>query len=74
MKFGAAIQKATQCYHGIYGKEKKKKNRARTQTSLDRFLKRVGRTESRKEPEPVPPASDLSGAAACPQLPTADGL
>jgi len=52
MKFGAAIQKAIQCFHVIYDKEKKKK-RATTQTLVDHFLKRVDRIESSKEPEPM---------------------
>ena len=46
--------------------------RATTQTSLDRFLKRVDRIESSKEPEPVPSASGVSEIAACPPSPIAD--
>ena len=48
------------------------KNRATTQTSLDCFLKRIDRTESSKEPEPVPSPSGMSGIAACPPSPVAD--
>ena len=48
-KVAAAVQNAIQCYRVIYDK----KNRATTQTSLDRFFKRVHRIESSKEPEPV---------------------
>ena len=43
-----------------------RKNRATTQTSLDRFFKRVDRTESSKEPELVPSMSGMSEIAACP--------
>ena len=38
----AAIQKAIQCYRVIY----EEKERATTQTSLDRFFKSVDRSES----------------------------
>ena len=48
------------------------KKRATTQTLLDRFLKRVDRIESSKEPEPVPSWSGMSGIAACPPSPIAD--
>ena len=48
-------QNATQCYHEIY----EEKRWAMTQTSLDRFFKRVDRTESSKEPEPVPSTSSM---------------
>ena len=73
MKFGAAIKKAIKCYHVIYDKgEKKKGGGATTQTSLDHFLKRIDRIESRKEPEPLPSTSGLSETAACLQPPIAD--
>ena len=36
------------------------------------FLKRVDRTESSREPEPVPSASGMSEIAACPPSPIAD--
>ena len=42
-----------------------RKKRARTQTSLDCFLKRGGRIESSKEPEPEPSTSVVSEAAVC---------
>ena len=48
-KVAAAIQNAIQCYRVIYDEKK----RATTQTSLDRFFKKVDRIESSKEPEPV---------------------
>ena len=68
-KVAAAVQNAIQGYHVIYDKKK----RATTQTSLDRFFKRVDRIESSKEPEPVPSTSGVSETAACPQSPIADG-
>ena len=40
--------------------------------SLDRFFKRVDRTESNKEPESVPSTSCVSEIAACPPSPVAD--
>ena len=42
-----------------------KKKRATTQTSLDPFFKRVDRTESGKEPEPVPSTSGVSEISLC---------
>ena len=48
------------------------KKRATTQTSLDRFLKRVDRIESGKEPEALPSPSGLSEIAACPLSPVAN--
>ena len=50
------------------------KKRATTQTLLDRFLKRVDRIESSKEPEPVPSTSSEREIAACPLSPIADDL
>ena len=67
-KVAAAVQDAIQCYHVIYDEKK----RATTQTSLDRFFKRVDRIESIKEPEPVPSASGVGEIAACPPSPIAD--
>ena len=67
-KVAAAVQNAIQCYHVIYGE----KRRATTQTSLDRFFKRVDRIESSKEPEPVPSTSGVSEIAACPPSPIAN--
>ncbi|KAJ8776071.1 hypothetical protein J1605_015846 [Eschrichtius robustus] len=67
-KAAAAVQNAIQCYCIIYDEKK----RATTQTSLDHFFKRVDRTESSKEPEPVPSTSGESEIAACPPSPTAD--
>ena len=61
-KAAAAVQNAIQCYRVIYDEKK----RATTQTSLDGFFKRVDRTESTKEPEPVPSTSGVSEIAACP--------
>ncbi|XP_033292743.2 histone-lysine N-methyltransferase SETDB2 isoform X5 [Orcinus orca] len=52
-KTAAAVKNATQCSHVIYDR----KRRATTQTSRDHFVKRVKRTESSKEPEPVPSPS-----------------
>ena len=49
-----------------------RKKRATTQTSLDRFFKRVNRIESKEEPEPVPSMSGVSEIAACPLSPVAD--
>ena len=55
----AAIQNAIQYYSAIYDEKKIKINfKATTQTSLDHFFKRVDRTESSKESEPVPSTSD----------------
>ena len=48
-KVAVAVQNAILCYRVIYDKKK----RATTQTSLDRFFRRVDRIESSKEPEPV---------------------
>ena len=45
---------------------------ATTQTSVDRFFKRADRTESSKEPEPVPSTSGVSEIAAHPPSPIAD--
>ena len=69
MKVAAAFQKAIQCYRVIYDEKKKK---ATTQTSLDRFFKRVDRIESSKEPEPVLSTSGVSEIAACSPSPIAD--
>ena len=68
MKVAAAIQNAIQCYCVIYFEKK----RATTQTSLDRYFKRVDRIEPSKEPEPMPSTSGVSEIAACPLSPTAD--
>ena len=68
MKVAAAVQNAIQCYRVIYDEKK----RAATQTSLDRFFKRVDRMESSKEPEPVPSTSGVSEIAARPPSPIAD--
>ena len=67
-KVAAAIQNAVQCFRVIYDEKK----RVTTQTSLDRFFKRVDRIESNKEPEPVPSRSGVSEIAACPPSPIAD--
>ena len=67
-KVAAAVQHAIQCYHVIYNKEK----RATTQTSLDRFFKRVDIIESSKEPEPVPSTLGVSEIEACPPSPIAE--
>ena len=61
-KVAAAVQNAVQCYCAICDN----KRRATTQTSLDRFFKRVDRIESSKEPEPVPSKSGVSEIATCP--------
>ena len=53
MKVAAAVQNTTQCNSVIY--DKKKKNYY--QTSLDRSFNRINRTESSKEPEPMPSMS-----------------
>ena len=67
-KVAAAVRDAIQCYRVIYDEKK----RATTQTSLDRFFKRVHRIESSKEPEPVPSTSGMSEIAVCPPSPIAD--
>ena len=67
-KVTAMVQNAIQCYHVTYDE----KNRATTQTPLDRFFKRVDRIESSKEPEPVPSTSGMSEIAACPLSPISD--
>ena len=72
-KVAAAVQNANQCHCSecnlfIYDE----KERAMTQTPLDRFFKRVDRIESSKEPEPVPSTSGMSEIAACPPSPIAD--
>ena len=67
-KVAAAVQNATQCYHVIY----EEKKRATTQMSLDHFFKRGDRTESSKEPEPVPSASGVTEIEACPLSPIVD--
>ena len=67
-KAAAAVKNAIQCYHVIHDK----KTRATTQTSWDRFVKRVDRIESSKEPELVPSTSGVSEIAACPPSPIAD--
>ena len=59
--------------HLWWGKRKKK--RATTQTSLDRFFERGDRTESSKEVEPLLSTSSVVGVseiAACPPSPTVD--
>lgn len=66
-KAAAAVQNAVPCCP-VTCDEKK---RAPIQTTLDRFFKRVDRIESGKEPEPVPAASGVSEAAACPPSPAA---
>ena len=67
-KVAAAIQNAIQCYRVIYNEKK----RATTQTSLDRFFKRVDTLESSKEPAPAPSVSGVSAIAARPPSPIAD--
>ena len=67
-KVVAAVQNAVRCYRVIHDEEKT----ATTQTSLHRFLKRVDRIESSKEPEPVSSTSGVSEIAACPPSPVAD--
>ena len=67
-KVAEALQNAIQCYRVIYDT----KQRTTTQTSLDRFIKRVGRNESSKKPEPVPSTSGMSEIAACPPSLIAD--
>ena len=62
MRVAAAIQNATQGYCVIYNE----KERATRQRSLGRFLKRVDRIESGKEPEPGPSVSGVSEIAVCP--------
>ena len=47
----------------------RKKKRVTIQTSLDHIFKRVGRTESSKEPEPGPLTSGVSEIAAYPPSP-----
>ena len=69
-KVAAAVQNAIQCYAVSAIHDKKK--RATTQTSLDRFFKRVDRIESSKELEPVPSTSGVSEIAACPPSAIAD--
>ena len=66
-KVAATIQNAIQGYCVIY-----EKKRATTQTSLDRFFKRVDWIESSKEPESVSSTSGVSEIAACPLSPIAD--
>ena len=66
---GCSIQNATQWHHVIYGKKK----RATTQTPLNCFFKRVDRTESSKEAEPMLSSALMSEPAAYPQPPTAEG-
>ena len=67
-RVAAADQNAIQCYRVIYDEKK----RATTQTSLDRFFKRVDRLESSKEPAPEPSTSGMSAIAARPPSPIAD--
>ena len=52
------------------GSSNNERKRAATQsiTGLFFFFKRVDRTESSKEPEPVPSTSGMSEIAACPHL------
>ena len=64
MKVAAAGQNAIQSYCVIYDEKK----RITTQTSPDRFFKRIDRIESSKEPEPVPSMSGRSEIATCPLL------
>ena len=66
-KVAAAVQNAIQCYRVISDKKK----RTTTQTSLDRFFKRIDRIESSKEPESVLTVSGVSEIAACPLSPIA---
>ena len=69
----AAMQNAIQYYSAIYDEKKIKRNfKAYTQTSLDHFFKRVDRTESSKEPEPVPSRASVSEVSAFPPSPIAD--
>ena len=51
---------------------KEKKKKATTQTSLNHYFKRVGRTESSRKPEPVSSMSGMSKIAACLLIPIAD--
>ncbi|XP_059939309.1 tigger transposable element-derived protein 1-like isoform X2 [Mesoplodon densirostris] len=67
-RVAAAVQNAVRCYRVIYDEKK----RAATQTSLDRFYKRVDRIKSSKEPEPVPSTSGVSDIATGPPSPVAD--
>lgn len=65
LKVAAAAQNAVQCSRVIYDERK----RATTQTSLDRFFKRVDRVEYSREPEPGPSVSGVSEIAASPPSP-----
>ena len=65
---GCNSHSVNRCYCVIYGEKK----RSTTQTWLDCFSKRVNKTESSKEPEPMPSVSGMSGIAACPLLPIPD--
>ena len=62
-----AVQSVIQCYHVIYDE-----NKRATQTSLGRFLKRLDRIESSKEP--VPSVSGVAEIASCPRSAIADDL
>jgi hypothetical protein len=68
MKVAAAVQNAIQCSRVIYDERK----RATSQTSLDRFFKRLDRVEYSKEPGPGPSMSGVSEVAAYPPSPVAD--
>ena len=70
MKVAADIQNAIQCYHVISDERKKKSYYSDITASF--FFKQVDRTESSKEPEPVPLMWDMSEITACPPSPITD--
>ena len=70
MTVAAVIQNVIQCYQVIY----EEKERVTTQTSLNRFFKRVDRTESSKKLKPMPSTAGLREIAACPLFPIVNCL
>ena len=67
MKVGEGALHAIQCMSSMM-----RKKRAIIQTSLAHFFRRVDRTESSKESEPVTSASGVNEITACPPSPIAD--
>ena len=64
MKVGEGALHAIQCMSSMM-----RKKRAIIQTSLAHFFRRVDRTESSKEPQPMPSKPSVNKTVACPLSP-----
>ena len=69
MKVGEGALHAIQCMSSMM-----RKKRAIIQTSLAHFFRRVDRTESSKEPQPMPSKPSVNKTVACPLSPISNDL